>query len=499
MRTHTLYLEDYDDIVSTKDKMSWGQGERLLLVWPSRGQILNTKLELTLLKRHSQKLSAELGLVVRDRDTKEQALALDIPVFRSMRQAQRMPWQTELSDIDGEEESVNNLDRIYELREKLQQPRKESVLEKRGARYGIFGLGLAAFISLLVLLLPRAEIHIVPETTLQDITLTVRANEDIPSYNLSGALPAEVIQIVVEGRDTIQSSGAIQIPQEPAQGEVLFTNLTENAVSIPEGTLVSAFNEEAPTFVTIKKGKLPDAAGSSIIIEVVASNPGEAGNLPADSLIIIDGDLGLSVAATNPDPTSGGSERQGPAPTAEDYQELREQLIVSIGESALKEIQESLSEGDFMVTKVPIITTILEEEFTPPEPQPANQLSLLLRVEFEIIFIHREELDGMLGGILDRSIPDGYIVKPDSMIINHLNTPVIADGGTAIWEISAQRSIQLDISKEEVINLIKGKSKIAAIQALFNQIDLSREPDISMFPKWWPQIPFLPLRIRVIK
>jgi hypothetical protein len=415
-----------------------------------------------------------------------------------MRQAQRTPWETELSDVSEEEKPVNKLERIYELQKLLKRPAEEGKLDGRGARYTLFSIGLAAFLSLAVLLLPRAEIHIEPNSELQVITLTVRASEDIPSYNLSGALPAEVIQIIVEGRESIQSGGAMQIPQAAAQGDVLFTNLTENAVSIPEGTVLSALDEEAPSFVTTEMGKLPSLAGSTVIIPVVANNPGEAGNLPADSLIVIDGDLGLLVAATNPEPTHGGSDRQGPAPTAHDYQDLRQQLITSLGDSALAEVQDSLSENDFIITNVPIIAAVEEEEFTPTEPQPANQLSLLLRIEFEVIVIHREDLVGMLGGILDRSLQDGYIAKTDTLIINHLTTPVFDEDGTASWQLSAQRSVQLEISKEEIIGLVKGKSISVAIQTLFDRLELSAKPEMSMFPKWWPNVPYVPLRIQVM-
>ncbi|TES92248.1 MAG: hypothetical protein E3J88_01350, partial [Anaerolineales bacterium] len=65
MKTQILHLESYDDLHSIKDKLNWGQGERVILVWPLRGRPLNNKLNLLMVKRHTQALGAILALVTR--------------------------------------------------------------------------------------------------------------------------------------------------------------------------------------------------------------------------------------------------------------------------------------------------------------------------------------------------------------------------------------------------------------------------------------------------
>ena len=66
MKTQILQLETYDDQVSACDKIKWSQADRILLVWPARGKILNRKLDLLLLKRQSIAQGAQLALVTRD-------------------------------------------------------------------------------------------------------------------------------------------------------------------------------------------------------------------------------------------------------------------------------------------------------------------------------------------------------------------------------------------------------------------------------------------------
>ncbi len=498
MKTYTLYLEDYDDVDSVKDKMGWGRADRILLILPARGENLGSKLDLTLLKRQSQNLGIILGIVARNRDIQDRARALNIPVFRSVRQAHKSPWEIEAFNEPKTTEFNKRRERIRYLKEKIKRPLfVDSVLEKPSIRFTSFSLGIAAFLSVAALVLPRAEIRITPDNELQEITLTVMASEDITSYNLSGALPMQVIYIVVEGRESIQSSGTMQIPEQAAQGEVVFSNLTDKPIEIPRGTTILTLNEGAPNFVTTEFEELPGVPGASISVSVSAVDPGSGGNLPSGSLEVIDGVLGLDIRVTNPNPTSGGSERQGPAPTADDFQQLRAQLISSLGDNALAEVRSNLLANDFVVTDNPKINIVLEEKFSPAEPQPANELSLLLRVEYEIIVIRRVDLEGMLAAILDRNMPDGFTTSRESLIINHLTSPSFNEEGTASWELIAKRSITPIIYETDIIMLAQGKSKTTATKLLFDRFALAVEPEILLFPKWWPYIPIVPLRIGV--
>ena len=93
MKTQIIQLEAYDDTVSVRDKMGWGQTSRILLVWPAQGRPLDRRLDLVLLLRHSLALGAQLGLVTQDSQVRLTALELSIPVFKNLRQAQTGRWR----------------------------------------------------------------------------------------------------------------------------------------------------------------------------------------------------------------------------------------------------------------------------------------------------------------------------------------------------------------------------------------------------------------------
>jgi hypothetical protein len=92
MKTQILHLEPHDDSVSAREKMSWTQAERILLVWPSRGRLLNRRLDLVLLERQSKKMGAQLAFVTRDPDVRFHARQLSIPVYRTPTKAKKATW-----------------------------------------------------------------------------------------------------------------------------------------------------------------------------------------------------------------------------------------------------------------------------------------------------------------------------------------------------------------------------------------------------------------------
>src|SRR3990170_1293457 len=93
MKTQIIQLDVYDDVISTRDKMGWSQTARILLIWPSRGRILNRPIDLILLKRHSASLGAQLAFVTSDADVCYYADQFGIPTFNNSLKAQDEHWR----------------------------------------------------------------------------------------------------------------------------------------------------------------------------------------------------------------------------------------------------------------------------------------------------------------------------------------------------------------------------------------------------------------------
>jgi hypothetical protein len=499
MKTQIIQLESHDDVISIRDKMGWSQTSRILLVWPEKGKILSRRLDLVVLARHSRSLGSQLALVTDDPEVKYNAHNLGIPVYKDTRQAQETHWRTTFHLRSRSLRRTPPPDWV-ELKEK-KLPEKTSWADNRIIYWLAFFSSMLALLALAVFFLPGASIDLVPQTQVQEISLPVKAGEDIISVNLSGSLPARRTTILVEGRSAITSTGTVKVPVSPASGNVRFTNLTEGAVSIPVGTLISTLGTEPIWFTTVKEGKVPAGIGKTVSIPIQAVQPGTSGNLAAGKIQAIRGPLGLQLSVTNLAPTRNGVDKPAPAPSADDRSRLYNRLLASLQKTALQELTDRYR-GGAAENGLPIIpslklSSVIEKTYTPEENTPAEQLQLNLRLEFEALEVPSQDIQKLVAPLLDASLPDHYAALPGTLNITTLDEPVLDEKNVAHWTLGAQRKIQAMISPEETVQLAKGLPIADARQRLSDHLLISPKPQIVPVPSWWPYTPFLSPRITV--
>ena len=233
---------------------------------------------------------------------------------------------------------------------------------------------------------------------------------------------------------------------------------------------------------------------------------GSQGNLPAGSLTAIEGLLGTQATATNPLPTRQGSDRKEAAPTETDRAALHKTLLSALQESALKELNSKLMPGDQVLSPNLRLVQILAETYQPAGDLPADQLFLSLRVEFEAVVVSGEDLQTLAANVLDANLPAGFTPLPQTLetqplVIQPLNQPSFekdfSQAGAAGWEILARRQLQARIPEKQTVRLVLGLPLQKAIQRLAGALPLDAPPQITLSPRWWPGLPFLPFQIDI--
>lgn len=501
MKTQIIQLEPHDDTISVRDKMGWSQTGRVVLVWPARGRLLDRRLDLVLLLRHSQSLGTQIALVTNDPEVRFQARSLGIPVFKSIRKAQRARWRRPgRISFYSHNQDTHWQDRLTDLQEILSNPMHRD----RGARVlsqplriGLFTLAVLAVLSIAAVLIPSAEITVSPATKQQELTLAIQASELIDKVNLSGELPIRWSTTIVEGRGSIPTSGSINVPTDYATGEVVFQNLTDQAVLIPEGTIVST-SDLSHRYETQRGTRVPAGAGMEIESPIQALRPGPTSNITTGRIKAIEGDLGVLLTVDNPSPITGGSLSASPAPTAGDREQLKGQLITTLTENAQQEIAESLEPRDTILTETPELVSVISESYSPGEHQPASQLSMILRLEFKAPYISGADQDTFANAVLEANIPSGYSPVPGTMDVTSLTSPIFSAGSTTPWRSKLTQEIQSEPAINQIVSLSLGRSPQNASQAVMENTSLSTPPMIKTTPSWWPVLPFIPIRISVI-
>ncbi len=501
MKTHIIQLDPYDDAVSVRDKMAWGKTPRILLVWPEKdGRILDSKLDLLLIKRRAVELGAQIALVTKNPEVRFWARALEIPVFNATRQAQTSRWRRRRRrtrfDIWRRRRAAEGPPDVLEMRRYARGARPAWV-HSFPARVGFFLLGVLSVLALAAFIFPSAQITLTPETQTQQITFTALTSPSITRVNPSGTIPTRPIEVVVEGVHSIETTGSVEIPDQPATGRVQFTNLTDVAVVIPEGTVVMTMDSPPVRFVTTRQARTPAETGGVVDVPVQAVQPGSQGNVPAGAIRTIEGTLGLQLTVTNPSPTSGGSDQTLAAPSQLDRRRAYRQLLDQLRATAAAEIQALLGPGDLLLSTTPFLLTTLEETYTPEDTRPADTLQVSLRLEFQGLVVTEVELRELAQLVLDASLPAGFRPLPGTLTIEQLTQPQLDTELSANWQIRAQREIAAEVNAAQAVALTLGQPPATARERLAAALPLSQPPVIELTPDWWPRLPLLGFRIEV--
>jgi hypothetical protein len=483
--------------------MGWDQAGRIVLVWPERDRILTRKLDLVLLLRRCTDLGSQLALVTRDLQVIDNARQLHIPVFESTLDAQNKRWRgrRRLSLRALRSGPAPDLEEL----QKAAHPESPAWLGRPGVRLGFFALGVIAFLSIVVVLLPGADITLQAKTQIQESNLSISANPAATTVHLSGEVPVYTATVSVEGRQTISTTGITQIPEKAATGYVRFTNLTELAVEVPKGTTIKTAPQtgEGIGFITTIDGNVAAGAGISFTLPVRAMKPGIEGNLPADKLTAIEGPLGLNLAVTNPVATSGGTSRRVAAPGEKDYAHVVDLLTVSLKKTALEELHRTLDPQDMVITST-LRLVKSENTFDPlipaqlsDSPPPSEELTLSSRQEYIAMYIAGNDLSELANKVLDANLSAGLTPKEATLQIQPISTPVVSNDGIVQYRMHASRMVQAKLNKSQAINIVLAQKPLEASRLLLAQMPLEMAPKIILMPAWWPELPVMPFRINV--
>lgn len=497
MKTQILRLETYDDAVSIRDKLNRAKTRRVLLVWPVRRLRLR-RLDFHLIQRHAHHLGLQIAVVCRDPIVQQEARAAGVPLFESVEAAHRQVWPR---------------DRRRLRQRKGRRPRRTLAdmtawratlpgaafpwATRPGMRLTLFTLAVLAILAVVAMLLPHAEVHLVPLKRTEGVTVDVQAAPGIHSVSLTGAIPATWHTVEVEGRIEGTATGTLTVPATPARGRVTFTNLTAQAVDIPQGTVVSG-GSPAVRFATGRPLHLEAGPGSQASVEVQALDWGPQGNLPAHTLNSVAGPLGLKVTVTNRTPTQGGTVTQVAAPTALDRSRLYSQLRHDLEQTALDELHATLDANDLLIRASLEPVAVVQRRYEPPTTQPAETLQLTLRMTFRALVVHGDDLRALAEGIRQTQMSPGYLPVANTLTWANQTEPTLT-GETVRWRLHIRWQEVAALDEGRLVNGMLGATPAAAKEWLRENAPLAAPPTITLSPPWWPRLPLLPFRIRMVE
>jgi hypothetical protein len=494
MKTQIITLESHDDLISVRDRMSWAKTPRILLVWPKYEKVTLRQVDLKVLQRHALSLGAQLGLVTRTRRVREDAEALRIPVFESTGQAQRVAWPKPRRKKWPHRAPRKNL-----------REQRDQVSAKEGAwraypvvRVAVFTLGVFSVLALVALFIPRAQITLQPQSRIQSIVLPVTASSAVDEVFITGSIPAREKRVVVNGAQSVTVTGEGVIPQSKAKGVVVFRNLTQQLVTLPAGTVLRTADAEAVRFVTTSDEEVHAGIGKTTEVPIEAVEGGLSGNVDAETIGVVEGQLGLSLSVTNPEPLTGGREIPSVQATDGDRQHAKDQLMAELEEQARTQLAREMKAGDILFDDTFVVSQTLSEVYDPPAGAASTRLTLTMQVEFSALYASGADLTELAALVLNASLPHGFRAASETLTVKPVTKPVVSGSDSTRWTIRAERRIVQQINDVQVTQMIQGLDSERAETLLAQSLPLAGSPEIRLSPAWWPWMPIVPFRISVV-
>jgi hypothetical protein len=476
LTTQVVHLEVDDDITVVRARLEKAEAPRVLLVVPPGCQAFDSLLDLKLLQRYAESLALEVALVTKSGKTRVLARQLGFSVFISATRGQKARWRRP--------KAIPRLGRRLSWGERI------------FAAF-VFVVALSVLMASALLIVPSAEVVLVPAGEAVNVTLQVQADPKLETIDYETAqIPARVVRTQIEGTAQIPTAGTKDAPDEPARGMVLFVNMINQTVTVPQGTVAATSAGSTIRFTTVEEVTLPETVGGTVEAEVVAIDPGPSGNVGANLINSVEGSLSLQVKVTNPVQMQGGSVKQVGMVTTADKERLKAVLLQQLQQGVHAWLSEQLREGEFLPSESVAVDHVVSEVYDKFVEEQADILTLEMQVMFSGIAIEEEDANVLIEAALQAEVRDGFVLA--SQGVEHQRGEITGvEDGRVSFVVRGTGSTVAQIDVSAVKEAIRGKPLEWAEDYLSQNLRLEEAPIIEVTPTWPGRVPWLGFRISV--
>ena len=501
-----IYLELNDDLPAIRDLLEGAQARRVLLVVPGGSTVFREPINLRILRRYANNLALDVALVTHDSRSRQLAKEEGIPVLSSIRRGRRSRWRLGAPNRSAAQRAA--------------AARVDGLRAGRGdVGYGDTAivwagriLGILLFVFLLVmilvmaaLLVPEADVTVVPFREVVEVNLELRADPDAEKASLSNLIvPARILEAEVEDTGQIATEGKRDAPDAPAIGTITFINQTAEPLTIDPGAIIRTATGTTVRFQTTTTATVPAGIGGTASAEIEAIQPGPVGNVDQATITEVEtADLRGKVRVINERPTTGGGVRQVGVVTRADMDRLKAQLLQQLQQQAYSELQRQLGEQEFLPPESMTVEIMAEvyDQFLDAE---ADVLGLQMRILVSGTAVDRANANLLAYEALKERIPDTYELQSEEITFGLDEENVIIEGRSVLLQVSASAPLIVEVDRGQIRSAVAGLKADEAVQVLADSFSLDAPPQVQIRPDWikrWDwlnRVPYLPFRIQVV-
>ena len=524
-----IYLEPDDEITTVVEKLRKYSDQNLALSVPKGATLLQSIVNLKLLRKEAEELGKQVVIVTTDRVGTTLAEKTGLKTVES---TEELPKALPRVVQEEEEASESGFKRVAVSNERLPyfssgevKKEKSSFDIGRKSFAGASAAGkkagsklkyiipvvvvvLAVAIYLTFLLLPKAKITLFLKGE------SFKAEADIHfSHNLSSvdqakaALPSRFISKEAELSKSAKTTGKMNVGTK-ATGTITISNKT--GVAQPLSASTKFLSSGAQSFLSDKAITVPGAyvdgsghiVAGSAQVSVTAAAVGTSYNISAGSFTIpaLPADKQTNIYGTSSKAMSGGDERVANVVSQTDYDDLKNAILLELRGNIQDDIKKDLQSGEI------IKPDIQKEEIIREVSEPAlngegDSFKLTIRLKISAAAFKQNDLEETLSAAFAKNLPVEQEVLKSSLTddnIKYLVKSFDAVSGEATVTASGSPKQVAKIDDNKIKETAAGKREKDAKKALIETAGI-QEVEVSLSPFFAYKVPKNTAKITVEK
>ncbi len=499
-------LQPHDDRASIRFRLDAVSDGRVVLCLPWDLPFLSRQLDFDVLRRQAGRKQLQVAIVSPDPERRQLARACGFATFPTVEAARA----AERWNVRASRPAVPPPRYWWQKEVDLErQPCRQRPAWVRwighGFRSGVFLLVILVLAGSAYVIIPRAEVTLVPSGTTLSVTVPVSVDPEAESGQylgpgLGGVVPSRRVGLEVEGSAEVEATGTASVTAGRASGEVLFTSLLAQDYVVPAGTIVRTSSSSYPIrFRTTTDVLVPADGQARVGIEALDERTGNVGALQINR---VDGVVGSAVRVINPEPTTGAEPTEVAIVTQGDYDRVRERLTRELLDQAHYELHSLLEANEFLPRQSLRVESVPKKAYSRFVGEQAGTVGLNLR-----LLVSGQAVDiGSVQGIAYQELL--HNLPPDHRLIDvvfELGSVTEDEEGLGWFTvfISGRGYAAAAVNADEVVDAIQGRRIPDARAELLDRFPLAEHPRFAVWPEWperlspLDRLPLLAVRIDV--
>lgn len=410
--------------------------QKIALVIDTRQLMLNSPVNLELIKKYSERYNKQVVFVNPDPLILEKIRQIGFKTFLDLNDLEKDLPSMEIAAVNEGEDSmdedsiINNTD-----------TKKRNYFSRIAAVLLIFLIFLTAYFYFLY---PTAVVTIRPVIKEVKEQLQFYGSTTITSIDWDNKIiPLHQVDVDISDQKEILTSGAKMVGEISAEGMTRFINENDKDVTIPSGTIVCT--DDGLEFKTLDNITIPKLEVDYLMdvpvgmragqadVKVHAVKKGTQSNVGIGRIKemkrIID-----KVHVINPEPTRGGKDQRISIVTAEDQEKLQKELKDELKDKLLAKVYQELG-GNYRVITDKLSYSSPVISFNQQVGEVSDKLTASAKLKATVYVIKNSELDRLSTRFFQNKLSDNVQLMSTGVTIKNL---MLEDGENKLYNIKIE-------------------------------------------------------------